>query len=83
MSWDQPPVESRNGIVKGFTLFFKQKGSNDAPNTLQVEKTLITVTRLSASTEYEFQVLAFTSIGDGAKSSVVVAKTKEDGKKHC
>ena len=35
---------------------------------------------LSIYTEYEFQVLAFTSKGDGPKSSVVVERTKEDGK---
>ena len=34
---------------------------------------------LSIYTEYEFQVLAFTSKGDGPKSSVVVERTKEDG----
>ena len=32
-------------------------------------------------TEYEFQVLAFTSHGDGPKSFVVVERTLEDGKK--
>ena len=31
-------------------------------------------------TEYEFQVLAFSSNGDGPKSSVVVGRPKEDGK---
>ena len=35
---------------------------------------------LDKYTEYEFQVLAFTSKGDGPKSSVVVERTKEDGK---
>ena len=30
--------------------------------------------------EYEFQVLAFTSVGDGPKSPVEVERTKEDGK---
>ena len=38
------------------------------------------VTGLDKYTEYEFQVLAFTSKGDGPKSSVVVVRTKEDGK---
>ena len=33
--------------------------------------------------EYEFQVLAFTSAGDGVKSSVKVVRTKEDGKGCC
>ena len=39
------------------------------------------VTGLDKYTEYEFQVLAFTSVGDGPKSSVGVERTKEDGMK--
>ena len=31
-------------------------------------------------TEYEFQLLAYTSVGDGPNSSVQFAKTMEDGK---
>lgn len=36
---------------------------------------------LEKYTEYEFQVLAFTLVGDGENSSVVVKRTNEDGKK--
>ena len=39
------------------------------------------VTGLNIFTEYAFQVLAFTSIGDGPKSSVKFEKTSEDGKR--
>ena len=39
------------------------------------------VSRLSKFTKYEFQVLAFTSAGDGPKSTVKSETTKEDGKK--
>ena len=38
------------------------------------------VTGLEKYTEYEFQVLAFNSVGDGPTSSVEVERTKEDGK---
>ena len=41
------------------------------------------VTRLAKFTEYELQVLAFTSVGDGPKSFVQFAKTKEDGEWYC
>ena len=40
-----------------------------------------TVTGLDKFTEYAFQVWAFTSVGDGRRSSVKHARTKEDGKK--
>ena len=38
------------------------------------------VINLDKFTEYEFQVLAFSSKGDGPKSSVKVERTTEDGK---
>ena len=38
------------------------------------------VTGLDKYTEYEFKVLAFTSVGDGPKSSVEVQRTMQDGK---
>ena len=40
-----------------------------------------TVTGLDKYTEYEFQVLAFTSVGDGPKSLIKKGRTKEYGKK--
>ena len=39
------------------------------------------VTGLRENTEYEFQILAFTSVGDGPKSTALSKKTKETGKK--
>ena len=39
------------------------------------------VTGLDKYTEYEFQVLAFTSVGDGPKSSPKVKRTLQDGKR--
>ena len=39
------------------------------------------VTGLDEYTEYEFEVLAFTAVGDGPKSSVESDRTMEDGKK--
>lgn len=38
------------------------------------------VTGLYKYTEYEFEILAFTSVGDGLKSSILTERTKEDGK---
>ena len=38
-----------------------------------------TVTGLEKYTDYEFQILAFTLVGDGPWSSVRVEKTNEDG----
>ena len=74
---------SRNGYIRGFKLFVKRKGSDDSSTIVFVVSVSIltkTVTGLDKFTEYEFQVLALTFFGDGPKSSVKVARTKEDGK---
>ena len=83
-SWQLPPAEDRNGIITGFKLFYKKKGSSGSSTQLTINSgsTLTEVVAgLDEYTEYEFEVLAFTSVGDGPKSSVESERTMEDGKK--
>ena len=63
-------------------MFYKRKDSSGSGTILPINSELIlnkNVNGLYKYTEYEFQVLAFTSAGDGVNSSVVVERTKEDG----
>ena len=81
-SWQLPPVFARHGNIAGFKLFYKKKGSGGSATTLPISDgrtSSKTVNGLDKFTEYEFQVLAFTSDGDGPKSSVKVKRTMEDG----
>ena len=79
-SWRLPPEGSRHGIIKGYKLFYQKKGSDSATFlTLNNIKTSERVTKLDKYTKYEFQVLAFTSAGDGPNSSTVFKTTMEDG----
>ena len=84
--WQLPPKYARHGTITGFKLFYAKKGSQGSPAVLTSNVTSLVgvvgrlVSRLDKYTEYEFQVLAFSSKGDGPKSSVVVESTKEDGK---
>ena len=83
-SWQLPPVDSRHGNITGFKLYFKRKGCGESTTILFIDSASVlskTVTGLDKFTEYKFQVLAFTSVGNGSKSSVIVVRTKEDGKK--
>ena len=82
-SWQLPPAESRHGIITGFKLFYKKKGTAATRDSLNITNGTVEtkeITGLDEYTEYEFQVLAFTSVGDGPKSCVVVMRTKEDGR---
>ena len=82
-SWQLPPTGSRNGIIRGFKLFYRKKNSDNQPKRFHISNASIraeTMKELMKFTEYEFQVLAYTSLGDGPKSSFLFAKTMEDGK---
>ena len=84
-SWQMPPEDSRNGIITGFKLFYKEKGSGSPQTVITISSgsTLTTdVSGLHKYTEYNFQVLAFTSTGDGPKSDEKTVRTLEDGKKY-
>jgi len=83
-SWQLPPVGSRHGPITGFKLFYKRKNSAaDYPTVLTIQSNSTwsqNITGLRKYSEYEFQVLAFSSAGNGPKSSVQEVKTNEDGK---
>jgi len=82
-SWQLPPENARHGNIKGFKLLYRKKYSPWPPLKLIInggENRIKEVNGLAKFSEYEFQVLAFTSVGDGPKSSIEVERTKEDGK---
>ena len=82
-SWQLPPADSQNGIITGFKLFYKKKDSEGSATLVAINSggTLTkNVTGLDKYTDYEFEVLASTSVGDGPKSSTKVKRTLQDGK---
>ena len=86
VSWQLPPANDRNGKITGFKLFYKKRVSTGQQTIMMVPVNSGSIwtkvfSGLEKYTEYEFQVLAYTSVGDGPKSSVIYRKTKEDGKK--
>ena len=83
-SWQLTPADSQNGIITGFKLFYKKKHSPRPATMVPINSGGILtkdVTGLNKYTEYEFQVLAYNSVGDGPNSTVKVEETMEDGKK--
>ncbi|KAL9950698.1 hypothetical protein ACROYT_G043239 [Oculina patagonica] len=81
VSWQLPPEDFSHVIIAGFKLFYKINGSAELPTMLPINNEATRtrdVTGLKKYTGYEFQLLAFTSVGDGPKSSVAVVRTTED-----
>ncbi len=82
-SWQLPPENVRRENITGFQLFYKKKDFVGPLLYVTINDGGVhtkDITGLAKYTEYEFQVLAFNSAGDGPKSSVVVERTLEDGK---
>ena len=84
-AWKLPPSASwLVGSITGFKLLYKRKSSVVDPLrvvTIESDSTLtVNVTGLGKYTEYEFQVLAFSSAGDGPRSPIILIRTFEDGK---
>ena len=82
-SWQLPPADSTHGANIGFKLLYR-KSFGAGPVTVKTindnSSVSIDVTGLEKFTEYEFQLLAFSSVGNGPKTSLQVVKTNEDGK---
>ena len=82
-SWQLPSANSAYGIILGFKLLYRNKSSAAGPLTVITIRSNSTLTKevtgLGKYTEYEFQVLAFSSVGNGP-SSGQVGTTKEGGK---
>ena len=55
-------------MINGFKLFYKKRSSSGPGTVLLIKSAAVlnkVVDGLDKYTEYEFQVLAFTSVGDG------------------
>ena len=75
VNWRPVPPEYTNGEVLGYKVFY-----SDANNTSRVNisatETRTKIDGLRPSTNYSFQILAFTAKGDGAVSTKYFAKTQ-------
>jgi len=85
-SWQLSPADARRGIIEGFKLFYKKKDVAGLPSEITMNGSEIRfhyVTGLDENTEYEFQVLAVSSAGNGPKSASKVRRTITDGNNTC
>ena len=84
ISWDPPPSAAQNGQISGYKLLYSDHTDNLGPE----EATVVTVSTdmrshiirdLEKWTPYKIWLSAFTQVGDGPRSDVIVVKTDEDG----
>lgn len=82
MTWSPPHIESQNGKIRGYKIIFVpsedyyDKQEHVATTTNQY----YTIENAMKYTNYTISVLAYTSVGDGAKTKEFYCITNEDCK---
>lgn len=86
VSWVSPPLESANGVIKGYKVVYAPSELWYDDKNKDYKKTASSDTvlhGLKKYTNYTMQVLATTSGGDGVRSSPIHCQTEQDGKLLC
>ncbi|XP_069752401.1 cell adhesion molecule DSCAML1-like [Narcine bancroftii] len=79
--WSPPPRSTLNGVLKGFRVIYwsvHQDGDWGEMQNITTMDSRVELRGLEKFTNYSVQVLAFTQAGDGVRSLVIYAQTKED-----
>ena len=83
VSWEEVPAINENGVITVYEVLysplmtFEGQISTNTTNTSQLNTTL---TGLQEYVEYNISVRAYTSVGPGPYSDIVVERTEEDCK---
>lgn len=78
LAWQPPLQETRNGIITGYTVSLSSVSSTET-RRITTTNTNLTVTSLRPYTTYECIVAAFTSIGEGPPTNIILVQTEETG----
>ncbi|XP_040165858.1 Down syndrome cell adhesion molecule-like protein Dscam2 isoform X9 [Anopheles arabiensis] len=81
VSWVSPPLESANGVIKGYKVVYAPSDlwNNDKNKDYKKTASSDTVLHgLKKYTNYTMQVLATTSGGDGVRSAPIHCQTEQD-----
>ncbi|XP_046406478.1 Down syndrome cell adhesion molecule-like protein Dscam2 isoform X2 [Ischnura elegans] len=82
ISWQPPAQDLTHGVVQGYRLFYETSPSEESDHTDSLTKMTPSLSTdlhgLLKYTNYSIQVLAFTRVGDGVRSTAIHCRTKED-----
>ncbi|XP_054281240.1 cell adhesion molecule Dscam2-like [Macrosteles quadrilineatus] len=81
VTWQPPPDALVHGIIQGYRLFYETSEDMQDVTEVQTKITTALTTKLHGLlkyTNYSIDVLAFTRVGDGARSERIFCRTKED-----
>nr|XP_034986870.1 protein sidekick-1 isoform X3 [Zootoca vivipara] len=80
VAWDPPPVDSQNGNIQGYKVYYWQEGSQNDTEKVKVlfhPETSIRLKNLTSYSKYLISISAFNAAGDGPKSSPGQGRTHQ------
>ncbi|KAJ8982888.1 hypothetical protein NQ317_004318 [Molorchus minor] len=81
VSWVSPPLTSANGVIKGYKVIYGPSDTWFDENTKDTKITASSETilhGLKKYTNYSMEVLAYTSGGDGVRTTPIHCQTEQD-----
>jgi hypothetical protein len=80
ITWSPPNVENQNGKIKGYKVNFVPSDEyyDREASTATTTNQYYTIEKARKYTNYTISILAFTSVGDGAKTKEMFCITNED-----
>ncbi|XP_022243949.1 Down syndrome cell adhesion molecule-like protein Dscam2 isoform X2 [Limulus polyphemus] len=82
VTWQTPPLESLNGVLKGYKIIFVRNDDFTGPQTNEItvggDKASGILHKLEKFCNYSITILAFTRQGNGKPSEPILCTTLED-----
>ena len=81
VQWSTVPCVHQNGHIKGYSVRYGKRGTDEGERTLSYTVEAPNITGLARDTTYTFEVAGVTSAGIGVYSDLLTIKTPANGKK--
>ena len=86
VTWEEVPAIDQNGIITQYEVEYNQTTFSGATmydtTTVNSSTLMVDLTGLEEYVEYSIRVRAYTSVGAGPYSDVVMERTQQDGMLH-
>ena len=76
VKWDEVDSQLKNGVIKGYKIFYKSEAEEE--RFVDIDYATVSqklLNNLFANTWYNISMVAYTSVGDGIRSSYKMKKT--------
>ena len=82
VKWNEINKKDQNGIIRGYNVYYSEKGTPLKELRKQTTATNTVITRLKPFTYYCIKVTGYTKAGESPEGNCFFVKTSDSGKRH-